>query len=367
MPTVMLVDDEELSRFALRTLLSRNFADMTVVAEAETGEEAVEKYARYRPDGVLMDIRIPGINGLEASRRILAEYPKASILICSAYDSFSLVSEALDIGVKGYLLKPVKREEAVAKISKLFHARVSATEAFADQQVLALLTANALGGETRAQITRYYGRLDDGVLMAASCPGASEEQLGRLGYLLKKRAPSLGYVFTGALEGLFAALVSPADDLSAWENRLGDALNEAGFALASRHAAQVEGGAWAGAWSTLARALMAAGTDDKGLNLLGNIDRLIRDDQLATLSLESLAAELGVSPQHLSASFKERVGVNFIEYITRRRMRLARRLLTETGTTSVEVARRCGYADPTYFRKLFAKYYGVSPQEYRSR
>ena len=204
MPTVMLVDDEELSRFALRTLLSRNFADMTVVAEAETGEEAVEKYARYRPDGVLMDIRIPGINGLEASRRILSEYPKASILICSAYDSFSLVSEALDIGVKGYLLKPVKREEAVAKISRLFHARVSATEAFADQQVLALLTANALSGETRAQITRYYGRLDDGVLIAASCPGAAEEQLGRLGYLLKKRAPSLGYVFTGALEGLFA-------------------------------------------------------------------------------------------------------------------------------------------------------------------
>lgn len=65
----------------------------------------------------------------------------ASILICSAYhDSFSLVSEALEIGVKGYLLKPLKREEAVAKISKLFHVHPSLAEVFADQQVLALLT-----------------------------------------------------------------------------------------------------------------------------------------------------------------------------------------------------------------------------------
>ena len=93
------------------------------------------------------------------------------------------------------------------------------------------------------------------------------------------------------------------------------------------------------------------------------------DDASALVEREAgrLAAELGVSPQHLSSSFKERVGVNFIEYITRRRMRLARRLLAETGATAVEVARHCGYADPTYFRKLFARYYGVSPQEYRSR
>ena len=367
MPTVLLVDDEELSRFALRTLLSRNFSDVTVIAEAETGEEAVEKYARYRPDGVLMDIRIPGMNGLEASRRILAAHPMASILICSAYDTFSLVSEALDIGVKGYLLKPVKREEAVEKISRLFHASVSAAEAFADQQVLALLTSREMSEVTRAQITRYCGRLDEGVLMAAACPGAKEEGLSRLGYLLKKRAPSLGYVFTGMLEGLFAALVSPSDDAAAWAARFHDACQEAEFAGAPRCVQAVVGGAWANAWSGLVRLLMTADADEKGLNLLDNIDRFIRDDQLAALSLESLALDLGVSPQHLSMSFKERVGVNFIEYITRRRMHLARRLLKETSVSSGEIARRCGYADPTYFRKLFAKYYGVSPQEYRAR
>ncbi len=367
MPTVLLVDDEELSRFALSTLLSRNFSDVTVVAEAETGEEAVEKYARYRPDGVLMDIRIPGISGLEASRRILAAYPMASILICSAYDSFSLVSEALDIGVKGYLLKPVRREEAVEKISRLFHASISAAEAFADQQVLALLTSRELGEATRAQIRRYYGRLDEGLIMAAACPGGGEERLSRLGYLLKKRAPSMGYVFTGALEGLFTALVSPADGLAAWEKRFGDACHEAGFSGAPRRVLPVDGGEWAPAWGRLARLLMARGEDDKGLNLLDNIDRFVRDDQLASLSLESLALELGVSPQHLSASFKDRVGVNFIEYITRRRMRLARRLLAETRLSPGEVSRRCGYADPAYFRKLFARYYGVSPHDFRAR
>ena len=367
MPTVMLVDDEELSRFALRTLLSRNFNDVTVVAEAETGEEAVEQHRRHRPDGVLMDIRIPGMNGLEASRQILQEFPMASILICSAYDSFSLVSEALDIGVKGYLLKPLKRDEAVEKIGRLFHANFSATEAFADQQVLTMLTKKGLSEATLAQIQRHYGVLDTGVLMAVCCPQATDEKQRKLGYQLKKRAPSMGYAFIGAQEGLFMALISPTANAGEWRRKLLACCAECAMSNTAVQVEEVTGGKWAEAWSRMTRSLAAERTGEWGLHLLDNIDEYVHDAQLEKISLESLAMDFGISPQHLSSTFKERVGINFIEYITQRRMQLACKLLSESGNSTAEVALRCGYADATYFRKLFTRYFGISPHEYRIR
>ena len=365
MPTILLVDDEELSRFALRTLLSRNFDDMMVVAEAESGEEALALYRQHRPDGVLMDIRLPGMNGLEASRRILREYPMASILICSAYDSFALVSEALDIGVKGYLLKPLKRDEAVEKISRLFHANVSTTEAFADQQLLAMLTAKGLSAATREQIQRYYGKLEEGVLLAADIQEPSEEIQKRLSYLLKKRAPSMGYVFAGVLEGLFAALVSPAGNAGEWRNQLLACCQECGMAHVAVRAARVAECGWAEAWQGISREITAERVGEPGSHLLDNIDDYIQDEQLETISLEGLAEDFGVSPQHLSSTFKERVGINFIEYITQRRMQLARRLLMESNLSTAQIAQRCGYADTTYFRKLFSRFFGASPHAFR--
>ena len=186
MRTIMLVDDEELSRFAMRTLLMRNFSDVAVVAEAETGEEALALYERQRPDGIIMDIRIPGMDGLKTSRRILEQYPMASILICSAYDSFSLVSEALEIGVKGYLLKPVKREELLDRIRRLFDLSPSRVEVFADQQMLNLLLA-PLQSETRGQIERAYGNVDQGILMPFYVPEPDRDRARRFSYALKKR------------------------------------------------------------------------------------------------------------------------------------------------------------------------------------
>ena len=367
MPTILLVDDEELSRFNLRTLLSRNFDDVSVVAEAETGEEAVQLYEQYRPDGVLMDIRIPGMNGLEASRRILEKHPMASILICSAYDSFSLVSEALEIGVKGYLLKPLKREEAVAKISRLFHVHPTLAEVFADQQVLALLTNGRLSETVRVQIERTFGELENGVLMAVQQADMPEESKRRLSYALKKRAPAMGRVFTGELESCFAAVATPASDTRAWARALREALAEAGLPDEGAQLCAVSAGGWPEGWNSLMRSAMVERVGEHGLTLLDNIDRLVRDEALATISLESLAADLCVTPQHLSATFKERVGINFIDYITRRRMRFAAKLLDSGGLTTAETASRCGYADTNYFRKLFTRTYGMTPHDYRTK
>jgi two-component system, response regulator YesN len=111
MATVLIVDDEELSRVAVRKLLSRLFPQVELAGEAENGRLAVEKALALRPDIVLMDIRLPAMNGIDAAAAILARLPEARIVVLSAYDSFGFAQRAINIGVCGYLLKPVAEED----------------------------------------------------------------------------------------------------------------------------------------------------------------------------------------------------------------------------------------------------------------
>lgn len=112
---VLIVDDQRLMRDGLRTLLELE-ADMDVVGEGENGEEALVRYAELRPDVVLMDIRMPKMNGVEATRRLCSEWPEAKVLILTTFDEDSYVIEGLQAGALGYLLKDVSGEELATAV-----------------------------------------------------------------------------------------------------------------------------------------------------------------------------------------------------------------------------------------------------------
>ena len=112
---VLVADDQSMVRAGFRVLLSGE-EDIEVVAEASNGHEAVEKAARYDPSVVLMDIRMPELDGLEASRRILATDGSARILILTTFDLDEYVFEALRIGASGFVLKDDPPEQLLAAI-----------------------------------------------------------------------------------------------------------------------------------------------------------------------------------------------------------------------------------------------------------
>jgi len=115
MITLLLVDDQRLMRDGLRTLLDLE-DDLHVVAEAENGQQALESYERQHPDVVLMDIRMPLLDGVEATRRLLAAHPTAKIIILTTFDDDEYVFDALRAGALGYLLKDVSSAELAGAI-----------------------------------------------------------------------------------------------------------------------------------------------------------------------------------------------------------------------------------------------------------
>jgi DNA-binding NarL/FixJ family response regulator len=112
---VLIADDQSMVRAGLRMLLSGE-EDIEVVAEAGNGLEAVDKAGRFDPTVVLMDIRMPELDGLEATRRILAADPAARVLVLTTFDLDEYVYEALRAGASGFVLKDDPPEQLIAAV-----------------------------------------------------------------------------------------------------------------------------------------------------------------------------------------------------------------------------------------------------------
>jgi DNA-binding NarL/FixJ family response regulator len=109
---VLIVDDHPVTRNGLRSALSTS-TDVEIVGEAATGEEAVDAVGEIRPDVVFMDVRMPGMGGIEATRLIRDTSPDTRVILFTVDETRSAIADAIQAGVSGYLLKDVSAEELV--------------------------------------------------------------------------------------------------------------------------------------------------------------------------------------------------------------------------------------------------------------
>ena len=172
--SVLLVDDHALVRLGLKTLIDDQ-VDLEVVGEAGTAKEAIQAVERLHPQVVLMDIRLPGEGGLEATRRIIKSFPDTKVIMLTSFADEELVMSAIRAGAVGYLLKEVGNEQVLhgiraaaqgnsvmdaATTTRLF-ARVRASEHKAEEDAFRDLTERELAilfevqqGKTNAEIAQ---------------------------------------------------------------------------------------------------------------------------------------------------------------------------------------------------------------------
>ena len=129
----MLVEDHKPTRDEMRALIEQQ-PQMTVVAEAATGEEAMDKAHEVRPDVVVMDILLPGMNGIEATRRIHDEQPGVKVLALSNHFGDSLVQAVLDAGGLGYVRKGRAFEELIPALRSVASGQQYVSKGVADRK-----------------------------------------------------------------------------------------------------------------------------------------------------------------------------------------------------------------------------------------
>jgi len=128
--TVLLVDDHTIVRQGLRALLLSE-GDISIVAEAQTGREAVELVAQHNPRIVIMDLAMPRLNGAEATRQILKAVPSAKVIVLSTYGDDEHVQQALSAGAAAYLLKQTAAEDVVQAIREVLNGNAYFSPAIA--------------------------------------------------------------------------------------------------------------------------------------------------------------------------------------------------------------------------------------------
>lgn len=114
---VLIADDTQFMRVNLRLIVERN--GMQVIGEADSGSKVIKMYEQLKPDIVTMDITMPNVDGIQATRNIMKDYPKAKIIIVSAIGQEEFVREAIMAGAKSFIVKPFQESKIVEVIEKV--------------------------------------------------------------------------------------------------------------------------------------------------------------------------------------------------------------------------------------------------------
>jgi YesN/AraC family two-component response regulator len=344
---LLVADDEELARAAIRKMVHSFFDDFEEIAEAARGDEVVEAARRLRPHLVLLDVRMPGLNGLDAAAQMLTINPDMRIIIVTAYDRFSLAQRAVNLGLDGYLLKPLIEEEfrrSVAEVVRRIERDASrgkpSSVPAADQGPLAGSDVTALEDHIIRSLLR--GRL-------ASPAEAAEE--------LVTAWEAVGLSAAVRLRAFAFAMAREAERFAYAGGRVDSAAKDL------PPDALVAGGT---PREALAAVLLAwTGPSDAGRGAPGaRIRDWLSETPVAELSLDSLAVRLRSSPASASRTFREATGKSFAVYVGALRMERAVAIAASEDLTMEELARRVGYSDPTYFGRLFREHTGMSPRDF---
>ena len=529
MHRLMIADDEYLSRFVIKSMIEKKFPDIEIVAEPENGRQAIEYGLKLKPDIIIMDIKMPGFNGIEASRILLSELPHTQILILTAYDKFNYVKEALEIGIKGFLLKPINETEVVQTIQRIKN-QISQYELQTDHDEHVeekiktvrplieneLVSAFITGDFDAERIESYrelikendissgffiiitpsynyirqvsreisYRKIRENIYEAASShPGLMHKCLigSRAGsniavfHTMQNKKPDMELAKEAQLIGIGLAnrIKSMAKietaigigNVHSGFNNLWKSYNEANIALkralktggvvhynfiktdyntpASTEypmdletllVEQLKLGKTEAAKETacefmsqvinnstsieavkeslnelitvLKRTIAMSGIrlrrdcnlsmltelgtirdldeiafwskrcifnlidhienkNNSASKLIGRVIDYINKNFNSEITLNQVADEVGLSPQYLSKIFKENYGINFIDYITKKRIKYAEELLLNSGKSIKEISCLVGYEDPNYFSRIFKKDTGCTPSQFR--
>jgi DNA-binding NarL/FixJ family response regulator len=178
---ILLVDDHAIVRLGLTTLLNDQ-PDMEVVGEASTAGEAVRAVEKLQPDVVLMDIRLPGEGGIEATRQVTSRFPNSKVVMLTSFADDELIMRAINAGAMGYVLKQVGNEELLRAIQAAARG-----EALLDPTTTARLLSRVRIAERKAEEDAFRDLSDREMdVLAPLARGKTNAEIGQLLNLSEK-------------------------------------------------------------------------------------------------------------------------------------------------------------------------------------
>ncbi|NWL89740.1 DNA-binding response regulator [Paenibacillus sp. 79R4] len=383
---ILVVDDESIIREGIQRTLAHHFPEYSVHLAAKA-DEAAWLLRTESIDLVLTDVRMPGMTGLELMELSRSRHPHVKWVVISAYSEFAYAREAVRLGARDYLLKPIGKEALIDMVEQLSEEIEQSTlrskETHLLRQNVRLLREGAL---TRLITGLDLGGIDLNALLEEPpyfyvvMVQIEQKRSGHLEHfivenVLTELIDNIGYgVVASASLCHLVGLVTPdlphqlpvlLDEL---RTQLKHCLKVPFRIIASEELdnfslipSQVE---------LLKKAAIDQFNEPEHDNNHNNeaIElalKYIRAHYQEELTLEKVSSVVFLNPVYFSQLFKQKVGQGFKDYIIHLRMEEARRLLSQPGLKISEVAEKVGYQDMRHFSQVFRRKYNMTPSDYR--
>ncbi len=416
---ILIADDEKYERDSVVTIIQENFKDKLSISEAKNGREAIEIAEVVRPEIVIMDIKMPGINGIKAIEEIKKLAPSTYFIMLTAYDYFDFAVEAVKLNVKEYLLKPFSRVDLISKINDAIEMvnkekakrksdieneeKINNLIGILENEFCYSIINNSLESIDSEMymdylnldfnkgfsiIIKIFSDLDE------VSYNAFKRRIGQyINEFLKLRYKSIGtFRFTEELVYFIQIEqykdkneeiienIKIANDIKREveryfniEIKIGVGNCYCGVNLMNK---SYEEASEAVKYSGEGGIIHISSINGKNYNknqgiegskrqLFKKVEQYIIDNIKEDLDLETIANNFNLSPYYFSRSFKEVMGCNLSDFINTVRIRMAKELLKQNHMSIKEIGYEVGYSDPNYFSKVFKKYEGYTPTVYK--
>ncbi|MEF2803925.1 MAG: response regulator [Sellimonas intestinalis] len=307
MRRLMIIDDEFIFRQGLKYMMDWEANNYTIAGEASNGKESLELFLKLQPDIVLCDVVMPGISGIQFVA-MLRRYSKAPIVMLSNFNEFDKVREAFQYGASDYLLKNrVTKDSLLECLNRLGPAKES---------LLSGQTEKTFGLLARFVEHTFYSSL-----RYARNQAQNFSEISRIELKLFKQ---LDYIFT--FSQFCEAVTSAYGELT----------------------------------------VLCSGSQTPDL-IFTELEDYLEQHYMEQVSLYDLADNLHMNYSYLSAYISRKTGKHFSEHLNDTRIRHAKELLSVTNFSISYISETIGYADQSYFGKVFKKQVGMTPLQFRNQ
>lgn len=365
MVKVFLVEDEVIIRHGIRDNIDWASHGFEFAGEAGDGEYAYPLILKAQPDILVTDIKMPFMDGLELSRLVKKALPRTRIIVLSGYNEFEYAKEAIKIGISDYLLKPVSSAGLIDALKK------AADEIREEREKSKLLERYFVSYEKYTEFldkTDYSGvdrKLINDFFKLGSveeCSPFVEEYFAAIGEHNYKSLLLRQYMTMD----IFYCVQEFLKKLKAEPPEVPESVVDIKRVPKVIESVEMTKAYLIEAFTAALQARDRASNDRYGSVIRDAKEYIRANFSQSDLSLNRIAAHIGVSPSYFSSIFKQETGQSFVEYLTQVRMERACELLKCTSYRTSEIGEQVGYNDSHYFSAAFKKAMGQSPKEYKA-
>lgn len=328
---VLIVDDSILIQKALTKLIGQN-RDFRVIAAVSTGEEAIRLCKEQKPDLVFIDVMLPGMDGLEASRKIKKISPDTDICIISAYQSIKLMKKALGLNIKAYLNKPFSPEDIHAILTEY-----KTKDRIDSEKVLERID----GIIDAKDFHKVYECPKEIAAVIFALTGGNKEMINSILQSIKKHLQnryminSYEYARMAELFPVNPELMNDEIMIEMWLSKILDFVYR--YRFVERYVSAKP------------------------------VFEYIEEHIKECINMTAVIENCHISQQYISRLFKEQMKMSALDYIQTRKMMMAKWYIYFGKHSTLDIAVMLGYGDAGYFAKVFKKYEKITPYQYKTQ